>query len=382
MKNAKRIIRRVAVAAGIGLLALIVLLLISEIGFRLFYPQTMLTPRYDYLPEIGIINFPNVTMKHRKPGVFHYTYTVNAERYRGELIPFDSPTSKIVVLGDSHSFGIGVRDDEIYSYLLNKILAGRYQVVNLSNGGWGLTQEIARFLSFGSNYHSNVLILQFADNDPADNMLTPLVTWDATKKSFALRPIQQQRVNMFRRMVACCRPVYTLLTGYSQTYNFFRDHLYRLMARRDREQNFGQYLSGQTTATASTEGKRNDLKIVQPAKAKAVLAKSSARSTSKPGARKPSPAEVYYADLLDHFARYLKDSGIQLVMISVQGHLDRFPSIKDKVMALRDGGYLAYLETRDWFELDRSYASPEGHVWGSKAHARIAEELGKYLTKP
>jgi len=350
----KKIVRSVAIRAGLVLSALIVTLLILEMGFRLFYPQAMLSPRYDYLPETGIINFPSVTMRHRKPGVYNFTYTANAERYRGELIPFNSPTTKIVVLGDSHSFGIGVQDDETYSHRLNELLAGKYQVVNLSNGGWGLTHEIARFLSLGTKYHPKIVIIQFCENDPADNMLTPLVSWDPEGKAFVLRPVEQKKINRFRRMVRFSRPIYTLLTGYSQTYNFVRDGLYNLIVKSERERNFGQFQANATSDSLAAAAPTN----------KRVL-----------------DAEAYYNDLLDHFVHSLKESGVLVIMISVQGHLEHFPEIKAKVAALDREGCLTYLETREWFEAGAAFSSPEGHHWGSKAHARIAEELAKFITQ-
>jgi len=338
-----------AIGVALALASAVATILVLEIVFRLFFPQTMMTPRFDYLPSIGIINFPDVKMRHRKPGVFDFTYTVNKDRYRGDLVDFNTTTPKILVLGDSYSFGIGVQDDETYSFLLNKLLGAKYKVVNLANGGWGLTHEIVRYLTFGKKFHPKIVILQFCKNDVADNMLTPLVKWNGEKGRFELRKVEQKRVNRFRRIIAFSKPVYRLLTGHSQVYNFVRDRLYYIVAKRDRSENFQQVEAGEKGPSAGDEA-----------------------STASAG-------EKYYIELLDHFAQLLAESNVKLIMISVQGHLDLFPAIKAEVERLEKAGRLTYLETRDWFELDKSCISPEGHHWGAKAHKEIAEHLAEYI---
>ncbi|MCX8037600.1 MAG: SGNH/GDSL hydrolase family protein [Candidatus Sumerlaeia bacterium] len=345
-----KVLARSALVVGGTLVGLLLL----EIFFRLFFPQVMLTPRYDYLPEIGIINFPGVKMQHRRPGVFHFTYTTNAERYRGELIPFDDVSEKIVVLGDSFAFGYGVEDDETFSARLERNLGGRYRVVNLGNGGWGLTHQIVRYLTFGAKYHPKIVILQFCKNDPEDNLLTPLVTWNDSRTTFVLHRIEQKSINRFRRIISWSKPVYTLLTGHSQTYNFLRNRLYHVARRKDQQENISQVQTAGAGATATGISEMP---------------------------RASSVAEDYYNDLLEHFARWLHDSGVRLIMISVQGHLETFPAIKTKVVELNREGVLDYLDTREWFDLGPDYASPEGHDWGTKAHARVAEELARHVQK-
>ncbi len=350
--NLKRVVAKVFARSALVAGGTLVAFLLLEILFRLFFPQVMLTPRYDYLPEIGIINFPSVKMQHRRPGVFHFTYTTNAERYRGELIPFDGGPEKIVVLGDSFAFGYGVQDHETFSARLEHNLGGRYRVVNLGNGGWGLTHQIARYLSFGVKYRPRIVILQFCKNDPEDNLLTPLVAWDDARTTFVLHRIEQKSINRFRQIVAWSKPIYTLLTGHSQTYNFLRNRLYHVARRKDQKENMMQVQTGGAGGPATGKSER-------PAPS--------------------SVAEDYYNDLLEHFARCLHDSGVRLIMISVQGHLDSFPAIKAKVVELNRQGILDYLDTREWFDLGPDYCSPEGHDWGAKAHARIADELARHV---
>jgi hypothetical protein len=368
--NLKKTLRAIAIRIALVLVSLTVALIVLEVGFRLFYPQTMLTPRYDYLPDIGIVNFPNVKMRHRRPGVFSFTYSINAERYRGPLIPFDSPTTKIVVLGDSSSFGFGVQDDETFSAVLNRLFAGRYEVVNLGNGGWGLTHEIVRYLTFGAKYHPRIVILQFCENDPGDNMLTPLVRWDAQRQAFIRRPVQQKRINTFRRIVGFSKPLYTLLTGHSQTYNFFRDGFYRLVMKKDREGNAAEFLAVKTSEASRAEASKS-----------ATAAQARTNSAAAQTTTTVSAAEAYYNDLLEHFADSLHKSNIRLIMISLQGQLERFPAIRAKVAALNDAGWLTYLDTREWFDAGPAWASREGHNWGAKAHARVAEELANHILK-
>ena len=64
-----------------------------------------------------------------------------------------------------------------------------------------------------------------------------------------------------------------------------------------------------------------------------------------------------------------------LWVISVDGQLEQFPHIAAAVHDLNARGDLRYLEVRDWLRGHEPYASPEGHIWGTPAHALIGEHL-------
>jgi hypothetical protein len=116
--------------------------------------------------------------------------TVNRRGYRGREHPYErTPGRKrVVVLGDSISFGEGVADERTFSALLEERLPG-LEVVNLAVGGYGSDQALIRLEEEGLRYRPDVVVLGFClFSDFADNTLPsalfdarqpkPYFTWD------------------------------------------------------------------------------------------------------------------------------------------------------------------------------------------------------------
>jgi hypothetical protein len=116
--------------------------------------------------------------------------TINAKGTRGAEHAYEKPPgrARVVMLGDSIGYGAGVKDDETFSALLES-RSGRYDVVNLSVGGYGTDQELIQLEREGLRYHPDVVVLNFClFSDFADNALPsalfdarqpkPYFTWD------------------------------------------------------------------------------------------------------------------------------------------------------------------------------------------------------------
>jgi len=319
---------------AIGLVCLI-LLLVAEFLVRIFRPQPVLYPRWQYSPEYGHVLYKNATMKHKGPGKWQFTYTINEYGYRGKKIPISNCYQKdtIVVLGDSYSFGTGVDDGEEYPSVMTNYLSDNYDIINLAVGGYGLTQEIRRFYEFGQLYQPKIVILQFCGNDPTENFYHRVTeiedgififkdtnnSVDWVKQYFSKSIIQR-----------------------SQLYSLFRQVAYLYFKKRH-------------IKTVRTElRQRNSEESV-------------------------SPREEFHNSLLESFAKDLSGKGTHLMMISVNGQLDGFPRIKQKVSELDQNGYLKYIEVAPWFENVENYDSPEGHKWGKKAHRIVGYKLASYI---
>jgi hypothetical protein len=117
--------------------------------------------------------------------------TVNARGYRGAWHPYQKTPGKtrLLMLGDSVTFGSGVRDLETFSSLLEE-RSDRYEVVNLAVEGYGTDQELLVLEDEGLRYHPDVVILNICiANDPLDNYLPswyywrpkPHFTWDGRR---------------------------------------------------------------------------------------------------------------------------------------------------------------------------------------------------------
>jgi hypothetical protein len=100
------------------------------------------------------------------------TITVNERGYRGAAHA-DTPApgaTRVVMLGDSITFGTGVGDTETFSHLLDA--KPRLEVLNLGVDGYGTDQELIRLEREGLAYRPRVVILNFCvRNDYFDNGL-------------------------------------------------------------------------------------------------------------------------------------------------------------------------------------------------------------------
>ena len=105
-------------------------------------------------------------------GAFHGVFTtVNEEGYRGRVHP-RAPVAgrtRVVMLGDSITFGVGVTDAETFSALLEE-RSERFEVINLAVEGYGTDQELIRLERDGLALRPAVVILNFCvANDLVNN---------------------------------------------------------------------------------------------------------------------------------------------------------------------------------------------------------------------
>jgi len=312
------------------LMVLVIVFVVGELMVRFIKPQPMMYPRWQFSTQYGAVLFPDRTMVHEQPGRWRFEYTTNANRCRGELIPMsnDYVRANVVILGDSYSFGTGVSDTEVYAAVLSDELGDGYDTINLAVGGWGLTQHIRRFYEFGRLYDPSLVVLQFCNNDPTDNFRNRVTTIEDGRFVFHDSAFG---ANSLKRFLS------DSVIQKSQLYNLIRNPLYRRVA-----------LPKVGEAMERAEGDAE---------------------------REVPVGEQFHNDLLDLFTRDLQERGVALVLIAVDGQLRSFPHIHEKVLELESRGLLRYCEVQEWFGPEPPPPSPEGHIWGSGAHAIIGREL-------
>jgi hypothetical protein len=310
-------------------------LVVGELLVRFVSPRPSLYPRWEVSAEYGNLLHPSRTMIHERPGRWRFTYTTNANRCRGDLVPITNSygTRNIVVLGDSSTFGQGVNDGEEYAAVLGDLLGDEYAVVNLGVAGWGLGQEIRRFYEFGRLYDPELVVLQYSNNDPKDNFRYKVTIIEDGRFKF-LRA--QPRLGRLKRFLS------NSIIQKSQLYNLFRDPIYQLA------------LEGATDRRIQTAAQRD--------------------------ASGTSVEEVFYGELLELFAADLAGRGVRLIMIARGEDLAERPEIRRAIDELEAVGALKLHDVQEWFAGEENLASPEGHKWGAKAHRIIGERLAQMLT--
>jgi len=338
--NNVQISKKRRIIYSILLIVIVVLIMVTtgELLIRLFAPQEYAYPRWEYSVHYGSVLFGNCKMIHARPGRWKFAYTINDYQYRGKLIPVSNTYDKenIIILGDSLSFGTGVNDGDEYPALIADKLNDDYNVINLSVGGWGLTQQIRRYYEFGQLYSPKIVLLQFCANDPSDNFRNMVTTIENGRFKF-------QPSNKILTLKLAQKYLSHSIIQKSQIYNLFRNVGYGLVRG-----------TGAKKAEFSYEQTHDHEKEI-------------------------SPEDQYYNELLELFAKDLNLKGIELAMISRNGHLDKFPAIKAKVSDLSSKGLVDYYEVMPWLENVTDYSSPEGHLWGKKAHYILGKKLSEVI---
>lgn len=314
------------------IISIVVVGTIGELGIRIFNPASIFYPRYKFSSKYGLELFENCRIVNARPRYYKFIYTTNEFGFRGKAIPIADSYQKenIVILGDSYSFGVGVNDGEEYPAIMDSILYG-FNVINLGSLARGLTQEIRVFYEFGQKHKPKIVLLQFFGNDLRENSVYPVTTVE--NGNFVFHDLNNSPP-FWKRFLSIA------VVQKSHLYRFLRDRIYSFSERKAINKSRKQY-----TAT------------------------------------KTSPGEEFYNNLLQHFAIDLHNKGINLILISVNGELDKYHSIKEKVLSLKSEGFLDYCEIEPWFEGISDYGSPEGHKWGKKAHKIIGINLAKYINE-
>ena len=97
----------------------------------------------------------------------------NAQGFRGTRdfsVPKDTTKTRILLLGDSFTFGEEVSDDESYAYHLEQLLPN-VEVLNFGVHGYGHDQMLALLTDVGVHYKPDVVLLGFVAADMSRNTL-------------------------------------------------------------------------------------------------------------------------------------------------------------------------------------------------------------------
>lgn len=127
-------------------------------------------------------------------------------------------TKRILIIGDSYSFGNGANVEDSYVGQLRSFLPGR-EIVNLGVPGYGINNEYISFIQQGSTYNADLIVLQFALNDWGTHQLSsengrdivdPAYSLTTDKNGFLIEPSESK-----------LRSVHLFFITHSKAYSFF-----------------------------------------------------------------------------------------------------------------------------------------------------------------
>jgi len=115
-----------------------------------------------YVPRIGACRHKNA----------EFDITLNFTK-NGRSMPKikNKNTKPIIVLGDSHAMGWGVNDNKTFSYVLQNL--SKTPVYNLAVSSYGTVREVIRLEKSGLLEKSDIIIIQYHENDLKENLNFP-----------------------------------------------------------------------------------------------------------------------------------------------------------------------------------------------------------------
>jgi hypothetical protein len=114
-------------------------------------------------------------------------YQINSLGLRGRETGYQKPKDifRIVVVGDSRTFGWGVPIEKHFTTLLEGYFKG-VEVINLGVSGYGVDQELLRLRQEGFRFEPDLVIAYVAHYGGNRHMHT--MRWGSAKPRFVLRP--------------------------------------------------------------------------------------------------------------------------------------------------------------------------------------------------
>lgn len=146
-------------------------LFIAEITIRCFKLAPVMLD-YNIIYSYQFVDNPSICYK-IKPSA---DKDINSEGFRGkEFIPKeDKNLVRIIMLGDSITYGFRVKQSETFSEVLERMLNAksqvlssptRYNVMNLGVGGYNIVSEVEVLKAYGLKYNPNIVVLNYFFND-------------------------------------------------------------------------------------------------------------------------------------------------------------------------------------------------------------------------
>ncbi len=163
--------KKLLLACGIIVFTLLLLEIAGTTFAYFFYPRLVVSDDaigWKYKPTAGPIQ------RHDRGGRVN-NVDINREGFRDNEFTTDEDFLRIMILGDSTTFGLEADQAEIYPILVEQMLQEKLgnpkiDVLNFGITGFNNAQELACLKKYEPKYHPQVVVLQVTEwNDFSDN---------------------------------------------------------------------------------------------------------------------------------------------------------------------------------------------------------------------
>jgi hypothetical protein len=184
----KRWFKRAALLTCGGLIGLV----LAEMACRLMGMTPLPVPRerplfWVYSPHYGWSHRPLQRGEFNMASSFNTTVSINSHGLRDREYAFArTEAARLLVLGDSLTWGFGVNQDQGYTERLESMLVGT-EVINGAVSGYSTDQELLWFEREGVRYRPDVVLILVVGNDIPANAMSR-VYYKYHKPYFSLMP--------------------------------------------------------------------------------------------------------------------------------------------------------------------------------------------------
>jgi hypothetical protein len=218
------------------LLSFLVAFALAEVAVRLISPQSVGPKQFAFTPELGAIPVPHQHGVENSPGVYRFTYHNNSLGWRGrrEYREAKQTDYRVLFLGDSFTYGVGVNDDQTFAALVEKALRAdlmSVEVINAGCPGKGTDYELKLFQTLGRKFHSDLTVLGFYPNDFQDNSRGEYYQVDK-RGELRVKPLAQNQgaiITLLDRL-----PLYNWLISWSHAANLIKQGGIKMLVSRAR----------------------------------------------------------------------------------------------------------------------------------------------------
>jgi hypothetical protein len=209
-----------------------------------------------YVPKIGTCNHENaefnIDLKFTKNGRF--MPRINEENNKA-----------ILVIGDSHAMGWGVRDDETFSYVLQNL--SKRPVYNLAVSSYGTAREVVRLNNSSVLNKADLIIIQYHENDLKENLQFSSLEKDSYKDIFSHMISSDVPVNILdtKNISIKKNPIFTMkkiLREYKSSLRLVFTDLTGLFIKKGKEVNFKPHYKSLIKNVQNIEGFNNKKIII------------------------------------------------------------------------------------------------------------------------
>ncbi len=161
--SASPFLKKLAVFATASLVVFLTLEILARLFFADFAKEPVVPPTINLLDEkLGWRLKPNLSVASNRLG-YEIEYHMNSKGLRDDETPYQKPDGvfRVVLLGDSRTFGFGVPIEKHFSRILEGYFED-FEVVNLGISGYGVDQQLLYLREEGFKYQPDLVMAYVA----------------------------------------------------------------------------------------------------------------------------------------------------------------------------------------------------------------------------